>query len=181
MLNSRELMRAVAYICMTPAAWCSEDVVRKRAKAFKSGVTTSHWPHEYNCVTDCTSSRRLDPNFTLTMDQQALLCPQTIQSWRMDESAPQRGRISLMSEQKWHVVRDSVPLWQSPQYDTATDDKPIGSLTSGAEVQGHMFEKWVRLAQFPMACLTVSSIDECWVLSEDQHGCCLYPAESSGA
>ena len=39
------LLRVVAYVCMTPAAWASEEVLAKRKDAFLHNVTTSHWPH----------------------------------------------------------------------------------------------------------------------------------------
>lgn len=40
-----EMLRMVSYICMTPRAWASEEVLKDRVKAFQKGVTTSHWPH----------------------------------------------------------------------------------------------------------------------------------------
>lgn len=40
-----ELLRTVVYVCMTPRAWASAEVLRLRRQAFELNVTTSHWPH----------------------------------------------------------------------------------------------------------------------------------------
>jgi hypothetical protein len=42
-----ELLRVVSYVCMTPAARASSDVLAKRKDAFINNVGTSHSPHEY--------------------------------------------------------------------------------------------------------------------------------------
>lgn len=43
-----ELLRVVGYVCMTPASWAPEDVLRKRKDAFINKVGTNHWPHEHH-------------------------------------------------------------------------------------------------------------------------------------
>jgi len=40
-----ELLRVAAYVCMTPAAWASEDVRKWRKDHFLRNVTTGHLPH----------------------------------------------------------------------------------------------------------------------------------------
>eukprot|EP00747_Dinoflagellata_sp_TGD_P140808 gnl/TRDRNA2_/TRDRNA2_176047_c0_seq3.p1 gnl/TRDRNA2_/TRDRNA2_176047_c0~~gnl/TRDRNA2_/TRDRNA2_176047_c0_seq3.p1 ORF type:complete len:250 (+),score=36.87 gnl/TRDRNA2_/TRDRNA2_176047_c0_seq3:83-832(+) len=46
-----ELLRAVAYVCMTPASWAPWAVIRKRRAAAAHGVGTTHWPHEFHPTT----------------------------------------------------------------------------------------------------------------------------------
>ena len=41
------LLRACCYVCMTPAAWASEQVLRQRQLGYEYNLTTSHWPHEW--------------------------------------------------------------------------------------------------------------------------------------
>lgn len=43
-----ELLRAVGYVCMTPRSFAGSDVLEMRREGYTYGVTTSHWPHEYN-------------------------------------------------------------------------------------------------------------------------------------
>ena len=40
-----ELLRAVAYVCMTPKRMAPEEVLERRRRAFDRRITTSHWPH----------------------------------------------------------------------------------------------------------------------------------------
>jgi len=42
-----ELLRAVFYVCMVPAAFCAEtpEVLQARRVAYESRTTTGHWPH----------------------------------------------------------------------------------------------------------------------------------------
>jgi hypothetical protein len=40
------LLRAVAYICMTPAELASADVLRGRRAGYENWFSTSHWPHK---------------------------------------------------------------------------------------------------------------------------------------
>lgn len=44
------LLRAVAYMCMTPKAKASEEVLKQRREAYASRLTTSHWPHLFSTV-----------------------------------------------------------------------------------------------------------------------------------
>ncbi|CAK9093249.1 unnamed protein product [Durusdinium trenchii] len=41
-----QLLREVGYVCMTPAAWASDETLEQRRKAFEEGISTSHWPHK---------------------------------------------------------------------------------------------------------------------------------------
>lgn len=40
------LLRAVAYICMTPASFAPADVLKGRRAAYEHRFSTSHWPHK---------------------------------------------------------------------------------------------------------------------------------------
>eukprot|EP00747_Dinoflagellata_sp_TGD_P093901 gnl/TRDRNA2_/TRDRNA2_165911_c0_seq3.p1 gnl/TRDRNA2_/TRDRNA2_165911_c0~~gnl/TRDRNA2_/TRDRNA2_165911_c0_seq3.p1 ORF type:complete len:516 (+),score=54.80 gnl/TRDRNA2_/TRDRNA2_165911_c0_seq3:114-1661(+) len=42
-----ELLRAVAYVCMTPASWAPWAVLRERVAGAENGIGTTHWPHEF--------------------------------------------------------------------------------------------------------------------------------------
>lgn len=42
-----ELLRQAGYVCMTPAAWAPDSVLRERQEAFVHGISTSHWPHKF--------------------------------------------------------------------------------------------------------------------------------------
>lgn len=41
------LLRIVAYVCMTPLAWASPEVLASRRLAFVHNESTSHWPHKF--------------------------------------------------------------------------------------------------------------------------------------
>lgn len=40
-----KLLRAVGYVCMTPAKWADEKVIRNRTRIYERGLGTTHWPH----------------------------------------------------------------------------------------------------------------------------------------
>eukprot|EP00442_Polarella_glacialis_P027636 CAMPEP_0115069976 /NCGR_PEP_ID=MMETSP0227-20121206/12853_1 /TAXON_ID=89957 /ORGANISM="Polarella glacialis, Strain CCMP 1383" /LENGTH=407 /DNA_ID=CAMNT_0002456431 /DNA_START=33 /DNA_END=1256 /DNA_ORIENTATION=+ len=40
------LLRAVAYVCMTPKSFAPQQVREGRRSAFEHGLSTSHWPHK---------------------------------------------------------------------------------------------------------------------------------------
>eukprot|EP00746_Dinoflagellata_sp_MGD_P002958 gnl/MRDRNA2_/MRDRNA2_105771_c0_seq1.p1 gnl/MRDRNA2_/MRDRNA2_105771_c0~~gnl/MRDRNA2_/MRDRNA2_105771_c0_seq1.p1 ORF type:complete len:419 (-),score=72.76 gnl/MRDRNA2_/MRDRNA2_105771_c0_seq1:38-1294(-) len=46
--DEAELLRVVAYVCMTPASWAPQEVLAQRKNAFINKVGTNHWPHEYH-------------------------------------------------------------------------------------------------------------------------------------
>jgi len=45
-----EVLRAVGYVCMTPAAWASNEVLAARRNAFVGNAGTGHLPHELQGV-----------------------------------------------------------------------------------------------------------------------------------
>lgn len=72
-LPKPDLRRLVSYICMTPVSSAKKnrkELVEERLGAFKEGLTTSHWPHEFqprgNSVTN-------HPEFFLNNHQKSLL------------------------------------------------------------------------------------------------------------
>jgi ectoine hydroxylase-related dioxygenase (phytanoyl-CoA dioxygenase family) len=44
--DANRLLRAVAYICMTPKSFASQEVLKTRRMAYEYRVSTSHWPHK---------------------------------------------------------------------------------------------------------------------------------------
>lgn len=42
---SKELLRQVGYVCMTPRSFASRETLRLRRIAYETGISTSHWPH----------------------------------------------------------------------------------------------------------------------------------------
>lgn len=44
-----ELLRVVAYICMTPAAWASQEVLLRRRRGFLENASASHLPDDMEC------------------------------------------------------------------------------------------------------------------------------------
>lgn len=140
-LKGQDLVRAVCYICMTPAAWCSPEVVQKRAGAFALGSTTSHWPHEHFANT----THPVGPAFQLTNQQLRLVCPQLASDWSEDfaEEAPPPGRVSLLPAAKFFVAQET-PILSSP---TSEWGSQIGSLHKGMTVEGYAFGQWLHLGE----------------------------------
>mmetsp|Transcript_24768 Transcript_24768/g.49273 ORF Transcript_24768/g.49273 Transcript_24768/m.49273 type:complete len:418 (-) Transcript_24768:48-1301(-) len=42
------LIRMVAYVCMTPVSWANDNVLHRRVNAYVNNTTTNHWPHEFS-------------------------------------------------------------------------------------------------------------------------------------
>jgi hypothetical protein len=47
-LQSDALLRMVCYVCMTPTAKASEEILRQRVQLFEHAIGTNHWPHHFN-------------------------------------------------------------------------------------------------------------------------------------
>mmetsp|Transcript_65977 Transcript_65977/g.141191 ORF Transcript_65977/g.141191 Transcript_65977/m.141191 type:complete len:492 (+) Transcript_65977:1-1476(+) len=143
LLHGQDLIRAVAYICMTPAAWCSEETVLQRSAAFKRGVTTSHWPHEFHAMSVCN----VDANFTLGKEQLMLACPQKADGWTsaLASLAPKEGGISFLPSRRYRA-RAETTVRRIP---TTEWDKPIATLPKDSEVEGYAFGGWLRMTTFP--------------------------------
>mmetsp|Transcript_113980 Transcript_113980/g.322684 ORF Transcript_113980/g.322684 Transcript_113980/m.322684 type:complete len:957 (+) Transcript_113980:101-2971(+) len=142
LLHGQDLIRAVAYICMTPAAWCSEETIFQRNHAFNRGVTTSHWPHEFHAMH--VSNEK--PNFKLTKEMQQLICPMQVKDRNLRSCAPKEGGISLLPPKTYRVKRDHVSVRR-----IATEEwgEPLGQLPRGTVVEGHLYGRWLRLASLP--------------------------------
>lgn len=67
-----ELIRMAGYICMTPAAWASDEVLKNRWDSYVNNVTTSHWPHISTNRVRPNHLRMNDPN-NISLDQQRLI------------------------------------------------------------------------------------------------------------
>jgi len=58
--DEAELLRAVAYVCMTPCRFASRATLRQRRKAAVVGMGTSHWPHTLQTVGDAALLEEVD-------------------------------------------------------------------------------------------------------------------------
>lgn len=144
LLRSNDLIRAVAYVSMTPAAWCSDEVVIQRSAAFERAVTCSHWPHEFYPMDYGTVKGR---SFTLNEIQRRLLCPQTAPRWQPSgKEAPPEGRISVRPKEYFTVVSHDVPVRSVATTEWGED---VGVLQAGTQVSGYAFGKWLRLEDKP--------------------------------
>lgn len=71
--SARELIRQAGYVCMTPARFATQEVLRKRQDAFVNNISTSHWPHRFvaaGCALPDTP--RNDPA-SISQEQRALI------------------------------------------------------------------------------------------------------------
>jgi len=142
LLNGDDLVRAVCYICMTPAAWCSEETLRRRQQGYREGVTATHWPHEYHPK---NSSRSARPAIRLTSEQMELVRP----SGGCEAGACAKlGAMSFLPPRPLRVARDGVELRRSP---TVEWGSPVGSLRLGEVVEGHLVGGWLRLRSWTPA------------------------------
>lgn len=72
--TKHELLRGVAYVCMTPTRWASKTVLRERRHAAKHGVGTTHWPHEFHPTSDPSRAPPdWAPKLPLSKEQQKLV------------------------------------------------------------------------------------------------------------
>jgi len=72
-LPKPEIRRLVSYICMTPISHATksrQELVTQRLGGFRHGITTSHWPHEYQPRGRVCDSQ---PEFFLNNHQKSLL------------------------------------------------------------------------------------------------------------
>ena len=78
------LLRACCYVCMTPAAWASPQVLRQRQLGFEFNLTTSHWPHEWLAIGGPVGHLpRNDPS-RLSAEQRLLIGYDRGHSWQHD-------------------------------------------------------------------------------------------------
>lgn len=70
-LPPMQLIRAVAYICMTPRTKASEEVLGQRREAYRDRVTTSHWPHFFNPVRDADGELKRGSGPPLDLEDEA--------------------------------------------------------------------------------------------------------------
>jgi hypothetical protein len=72
-----DIRRLVCYVCMTPTSHASKsqsDLIAERLGAFRDGLTTSHWPHEFQPRGKACHSQ---PEFFLNKHQKELLVGKT--------------------------------------------------------------------------------------------------------
>lgn len=144
LLQANDLVRAVCYICMTPAAWCTDEIFRRRQQAFKDGITTAHWPHEYHPKNTPKVCR---PSIPLSKEQQDLVCPiDKRENVSLKQSEVKPGAISFLPARRYKVVHDSVTLRRSP---TTEWGSSIGDIKHGEVVRGYAMGEWLRLIAWP--------------------------------
>lgn len=76
--KENQIVRMVAYICMTPKSLASKDTIKVRSKAILDNITTNHWPHYY-CPSRTPrfphkripSSKKVAPLLSLTLTTEA--------------------------------------------------------------------------------------------------------------
>jgi len=164
-LNGEDLIRAVAYICMTPAAWCSEETLKQRREGTTQRVTTSHWPHEYHAM---DVPQRPGPKHSQDASQSDLVCPA---AGAPMEPVMQPGSPTLIPPRKFQVAAESAPVRKTA---TTEWEKPIGHLTKGQVVCGHTFGRWLLLlGSEPWS--PSEELEESWV-SLDVEGSSATPA-----
>jgi hypothetical protein len=57
--SSPDLLRMACYVCMTPTAMASEEVLEQRIRLFEHGIGTCHWPFQFNGMhVESTISRK---------------------------------------------------------------------------------------------------------------------------
>jgi len=138
--RGEELVRAVAYICMTPGAWCTEETLQKRKQAVEKLTTTTHWPHEYHHMDTPKESKMRA--VTLTTAQRELVAPG--RGFLREAGAMSPGEPSFLPSRWFRISRDNVPLLMAPFVEPSM---PIGTVNKGEKVCGHVFGEWLRLCE----------------------------------
>lgn len=158
---SEDLIRAVAYVCMTPAIWCTSQTLTARESSFRRGVTTAHWPHEQH---EMNCSHRA-PNFELTMEQKKLVCPQLFHGW--DEEAAQTGTLargvpSCLPEEHFAISSPVAYVRRSPTLEWGT--RNLITLQKGHKVSGHVFGNWLLISSSSDSTITAAAGEEAWCM-----------------
>jgi len=145
--STGELLRAAAYISMTPGQWCLPETLGWRSSAVLNWVTSSHWPHELD------ESGRLKeeinmPNVQLTFLQKELVVPGRLatdgkQPGHSKKVIPE-GSPSFLPTCRFRVLKDKAHLVQSPY--EKSPEHPIGAVSGGQVLSGHAFGEWLLLS-----------------------------------
>jgi len=150
--SEESFLRAVAYICMTPSQWCSNETLKLRSKAVANWITSTHWPHEFYEV-DCpkdTGVMKEDinmPAVLLNSFQKDLVVPRG-GSGATDAKRPQSRKVfqagvpSFMPVRRVRVIKREAPLVAVP-FEKNTD--AIGRVTQNQVLSGYLFGEWFQL------------------------------------
>lgn len=112
-----------------------------REEAFRSGATTSHWPHEWQQV----DVNGLPQSFTLIPEARDLVFPEK-QKEKDDSRFPKPGPPSILPVKRYRTTMGSIPMRSA-----ATDEwgETVGHLMLNDEVSGYTFSGWLRLRTWP--------------------------------
>lgn len=66
--DPHQLLRACAYVCMTPLSWATSDTLSARRTAFIHNESTTHWPHNFVYVGGKSSAHYLPVNSLLVKE-----------------------------------------------------------------------------------------------------------------
>jgi len=155
LLEGKDLIRSVMYVCYTPAVWCSEETFEKRIAGVELGETCTHWPHEYHAKNTPSFRQRRKPQ--LSDEQLRLVRPDVgDERWRDEESkkALRPGMISFLPPVRYKAARDQIFLRKCP---TLEWGDPAGNLKRGETVEGYRFGEWLRVTSRP-----VNKDEELW-------------------
>eukprot|EP00415_Alexandrium_ostenfeldii_P001118 UN1118 len=146
---------------MTPAAWCTATTFRERKRATRRGITTAHWPHDFQIM----SAHDDFPRPSLSGKQLELLRPKAgdtkLARSALLGSGLTQGCISLFPPKKFVVVVDSVPVQQVA---TIRWGRCLGCLSRSTVVVGHRLGGWLRLAAWPEGFVhDIDEREEAWV------------------
>uniref|UniRef100_A0A6A7G2X7 Phytanoyl-CoA dioxygenase n=1 Tax=Hirondellea gigas TaxID=1518452 RepID=A0A6A7G2X7_9CRUS len=71
--SNTELIRLIAYICMTPFSKASKEIIENRKEAVREYVTTSHWPHQFQPTKEPANSVRIHRKIEELSEEQRFL------------------------------------------------------------------------------------------------------------
>lgn len=145
--EEEELIRAAAYVCMTPSEWCSEANLAKRRCAVSSATTTNHWPHEFFDV-DVPGELGIMKEGShqgygsLPAQQKELVSPGKPARKTVDVVQP--GEASFLPAVTCRVLASQALIVQAP-YEVGTP-RVIATVAEGEVLEGHAFGAWFRLS-----------------------------------
>lgn len=167
LLAGDDLIRAVAYICMTPAAWCSSSALQQRRQGVEAGATTKHWPHEYHPK---SIPRTWNPGFQLSSEQWSLVDP----SAQLGHETCRPGSASCRPPGRYKVATASSELRNAA---TTKWAKPLWSLRGGEVVDGYPMGPWLLLSRWPQElgrpkqCPDFGADEDVWAVLSDFEPC----------
>ncbi len=72
-LSKSEIMRLVAYVCMTPKSFATPETLSTRAKLFQYNQGTTHWPHFISISTSFSEKEIVNDLDSISSEQKELI------------------------------------------------------------------------------------------------------------